>query len=376
MIKNVFLLFIILSMLTLCRHATSAQEDVKIVILSPRVGTLIDETERNSFQIFPQIRNFISAVVYTADGNYFIQFRLSDLDGKERDTIIIYSENLILMIAEKIDHYEEIKGGNYKIGQNPPTLVIAEGEPLRIQLPPHTKRRKTDQTQSTSDKAVFKFWYEPLPLAQTAIFEDQETYPKLGFGIGFALYSPDFSNLNNAFLAIENKYRDQGYSIGGSNTKLDITSLIYFHLQFQPFKHFSLFLQTASMDEESKKFSTTTVSLLYHVRPFQGSWFRPFAGVGIGKYTFEIVQLYGKNNRVSPITKDCYEYLDKITVGGGGTAYQIMAGVDIVIQNTIGISFYGSYVFAPKIKSSVQEYQKASPKLNGPSFGTRLSIYL
>jgi hypothetical protein len=90
-------------------NSVRAQDSDKVVILSPRVGTMINAYEREHFQLFPQINGFVRAVVYqTAQKNYYAKLELIGADGKTRDTTIQYSENSLLMLAERIDRFEDL----------------------------------------------------------------------------------------------------------------------------------------------------------------------------------------------------------------------------------------------------------------------------
>ena len=43
----------------------------EITILSPRVGTIIDIHENRFYRIFPKVRNFISAQIYSSNNNKY-----------------------------------------------------------------------------------------------------------------------------------------------------------------------------------------------------------------------------------------------------------------------------------------------------------------
>jgi len=68
--------------------AVIAQEEV--VILSPRVGTLIDIHENRFYRIFPKVRNFISAQVYSTS---FTGYKVNSCKSK-RERKDIRKENV------------------------------------------------------------------------------------------------------------------------------------------------------------------------------------------------------------------------------------------------------------------------------------------
>ena len=65
MIRVIFLFFIFLA---------SGYSQNEVVILSPRVGTIIDIHENRFYRIFPKVRKFYSAQIYsTSDLNYRVR---------------------------------------------------------------------------------------------------------------------------------------------------------------------------------------------------------------------------------------------------------------------------------------------------------------
>ena len=53
---------------------TSGYSTDEVVILSQRVGTIIDIHENRFYRIFPKVRNFYSAQIYsTSDYNYKVR---------------------------------------------------------------------------------------------------------------------------------------------------------------------------------------------------------------------------------------------------------------------------------------------------------------
>jgi multisubunit Na+/H+ antiporter MnhB subunit len=119
----------------------SAQDSDRVVILSPRVGSTIDSSEREYFQLFRQIKDFHSAVfLENPDSTYYAWIVLKDSNGNTRDTAVWYPKSYLLMVAEKINHFEELTEGRYQMGQNPATLQVFESKEAR-RLPVAAKPR-------------------------------------------------------------------------------------------------------------------------------------------------------------------------------------------------------------------------------------------
>ncbi len=109
-----------------------AQDSAKVVILSPRVGPVIDAAEREYFHLFQQIKDFHSAVMLeNPDSTYYAWIVLEEANGNTKDTAVWYSRSYLLMLTQQINHFEELTEGKYQMGQNPATLQVIESEEAR-----------------------------------------------------------------------------------------------------------------------------------------------------------------------------------------------------------------------------------------------------
>ena len=93
----------------------SQDAELKEIIISTRVGNVIDQEERERFELFQGVDSFQSAQAYRmSDGGIQIQIKFIDpATGNEE----IKKQNLsnfeIIRMQEIIDHYEEIQKGEY-----------------------------------------------------------------------------------------------------------------------------------------------------------------------------------------------------------------------------------------------------------------------
>ncbi|MDO8549761.1 MAG: hypothetical protein Q7S39_06385 [Ignavibacteria bacterium] len=102
-----------------------AQDSLNIVILSPKVGEVIDKDEREQYSIFKQYKDFSQVIFYKKTNNEFIaKFSITQPDGSEKDTLVRYSELVLFGLSEKIENWEKLKTGDYRMGQNPPKITI------------------------------------------------------------------------------------------------------------------------------------------------------------------------------------------------------------------------------------------------------------
>ena len=94
----------------------------KVVILSPRVGSVIDATERQQYELFPEVRDFDRAVfLQTPKKRYYAKIMFVGPDGARTDTTVQYSEDTLSVLAERIEHFEEIKQKTYQMGERRPS---------------------------------------------------------------------------------------------------------------------------------------------------------------------------------------------------------------------------------------------------------------
>lgn len=88
----------------------------KIVIVSPRVGKEIDLDERRRFGMFLSLSGFERAVFFqTPDSAYYASIELTGTDKSRADTCIEFSKGVMRQLAERIDHYEGLLAGTYKM---------------------------------------------------------------------------------------------------------------------------------------------------------------------------------------------------------------------------------------------------------------------
>jgi len=374
MCNKIFIFVFIFWGVGIAAFQSVAQHKRQIVILSSKVGTTIDKRERRQYDMFSQFDNFFSATFFrTPDNAYFASITLQNNNGKMIDTTVEYTEKLVLMIAEKVDHFEELKAGQYRMGDNTPSLNFMDYDAMNVQQADSSSRKR--QIGSSAPKVgVIPKWSDMLPFADSGNAGEQET--KMGFGAGITWYSLDLSGINKAFTAIEDKYRTQGYAIEHPNEDVDIPALISLSLQFRLHDNFGLLLETKNSNGHLNNFYESSVSVLYTYRLQGATGLRTFAGAGIGWYYFDIVRKYGPNNRISPISQyGTFTYLDKVTSRGSGWRFPFLGGIEFMFDPSVGISCYAGYSFAPPLDAIMADGQKTSVRSGITMFGARISIY-
>lgn len=87
---------------------SSQEEDQeKVIILSEKVGEIIDRQERDYYNLFPSVNGFISAVIISRkDGSFAAKIVRSE-GGKEKIDYQVLPKSHIRRLSTLIDYYEE-----------------------------------------------------------------------------------------------------------------------------------------------------------------------------------------------------------------------------------------------------------------------------
>jgi hypothetical protein len=129
-----------------------AQDSARVIILSPRVGATIDKTERNKFKLFQQFPTFESAIVLEGPGGaYYVRIDYENAAGRLRDSVVLYREQVLLMLAEKINHFEDLEAKNYVFGSDPSTLQSTDTV-VKVELPAGMASARASAPVSTTER--------------------------------------------------------------------------------------------------------------------------------------------------------------------------------------------------------------------------------
>lgn len=312
----------------------SADDSIGVVTLSPRVGAVIDVQEKVTFGLFSHIPRFIRAVFYINKDSAFYCIVTSQAGTATTDTIIPYGRYMLLMIAEKINHYEELKAGRYTMGSDPAKLEIVGGS--KIGHGPGMLQHKN--------------YNDVLPLAGfAAVGDNPDDFPCMSFGVGLSSYYPDFSGLNSAFNTIEDRYRSRRFAVPHISPGIDTHTLFSLLLGVHFSGKSSLLFEATSVDN-IKMLSAHYLYRFAQIRP----WFHLLAGGGIGQYHFS-----GRVPYNQPIDTN-YHYLDEINYKGGGIGYSLLVGMEIGSINNVRASIIAKNLYVPPIETTLSEGVKAT----------------
>ncbi|GEM_PF-2918648 len=361
----------------------------RIVVLSSRVGESIDSLVREDYHLFPTIEHFSFAEFYqTSDQSYYVRiffFRSNELT----DTIVSCSAQLVLMIAEKLNHYEDLMSGAYTMGTDPARLQYIE-DTLKV----NAKALQEDR-MLRADRVVIKdsgtiLEHRQLegrrsaavstsgdffPWSSNVPDEAVEHYPRLGFGFAYAAGSPNIAGLNQAFTLVEDRYRRQGYNIR-PHRQFAAGEIRWFSLKYMFSAAVAAALEAGSSTEDLDVRSAT-IAIIIHFDLFRSRFVKPYLAVGAGIYHLASFQSYGYGNRISPIdTSGRYQYLADIrSSDGGGGVFPLTVGVELIASGGPSLSLYATdfAMSARSISLSTGDHVELNPSYF--AIGARAMIY-
>jgi len=336
-----------------------AQDSLKIVILSPKVGEVIDKNESEQYSMFKQYKNFSKVIFYkTSNDEYYGKFSFTQPDGSEKDTLVKYSGLVLFGLAEKIENWEKLKSGDYKMGQNPPKLTIKNGDFITLQDLVLKQKEKKD---SLYKKELLNPFYKQYN------FIEIETYPKFFAGIGIGFNNQNFKELKNAFYILERRLEEEGYSFTHHYTdNFSVNPLLNFFFKVSLIRHLDILFEISNSLSETV-FRSAFVSLFSDYQIFNSTPFFVFAGAGVGSYYFKVEKKY------NIYLKDGGT-LESINAEGKKLATNISAGIKYELTKTLDLTLLGNYAFVPKITTIIETGDKISVDLKGFSGSLRFSV--
>jgi hypothetical protein len=259
----------------------------------------------------------------------------------------------------------------YKTRRKPATPAIFEPEKLTV------SEKKEGPVAVGSDL---------LPFATESDTVQLESFPKVGFGVGLSSYSPDIGRLGSIVMAVEQKYRNQGYSIQSRRLTFNTSGFLTYSLKILVSRPVALLFEASSSTAEEGKpgnvtFKAVSGSILYHAQFSSLPWLRPYVGVGVARYRVSLgnnTAIYGTENRISPVNSNgSYTYLSSITITGNKaqTGVSFSAGIELAAGRTVALNLFGTYARIPDVQAVATEGERATLKLSSFQLGARAMLY-
>ena len=323
------------------------------IIISKKVGEIVDSQEGEKYELFGKYQNFKSATFYrTAKGKYYAKIIYQTSDMNTKDTIIELSEKKIFNTALRIEFYKDISEGIHP--KNPKFSLDTLDNKYYVRI-------------SNVYKDVLPF-VEPnrklrIPNSST------------GLGISFSNVSLDMNSVKSFFEEAENSFRREGYDIPNNNLNFNVSTMYTLNLYIRIYETFGIEIETGKSISPDVEFWYSAGFMRYSFDLEQLPGIRPFVSAGIGKHSYYIEATYNK-----AVVDPSGAYLDRISSGGGKVGYFLKTGFEAWVPTDGGyfpicLNAFAIYSFIPEIESIDNGYT-TKVKLGGFRFGAGLRIYL
>jgi hypothetical protein len=113
--KNSKMLIIVTVLLTLSwlKLSLFAQDNLKVLTLSDRVGSEITREERDLFNLFQEYNDFYSAIIYEKDEKLCEVIISRKENETVSDTVVTISKRYFFRLQDFVNNYESFKAGEY-----------------------------------------------------------------------------------------------------------------------------------------------------------------------------------------------------------------------------------------------------------------------
>ncbi|MHB1050918.1 MAG: hypothetical protein ACYC09_12630 [Bacteroidota bacterium] len=212
------------------------------IIISDRVGITIDKNEREHFQIFLNAKGFLQAEFFKNNEEKFFTVVTRDENGSIVQDTVSYPSASLYRLAEKIDHFEDIKSMRYYSGEEPVLIRTEAGSSITLEIgqrvvvsktSPAENRQSAEIQTDFQDEADESVEFDPMNDR-----EKQGVRVAIAAGYAFSLGGQTLSNYTRRFftentrtmveyLDVKDEYftTGEGYRIG-LNVSLPVHSVI------------------------------------------------------------------------------------------------------------------------------------------------------
>jgi hypothetical protein len=356
--KIIFTVFIIL----LAGRLTYGQNN-KQVILSEKVGVTIEKEERTNFQLLPRIKGFFEGSFYLdTAGRYFAIIQIETEDKSKKDTTIYFTEKEIIRLSEQIQFFDNIMSGEYSLGKALPLI-------------------------KTKDNIVYIFFNENFEgISAYRKFPGLKQKPEnkdieVGFGFSMGNSNIDFSAVTDFVNAAENSLITEGFSIAKPDKTLSVSPVFIFNADINFYKGIGISTELGlrSMGDFSS-FKYFSVCLKYGFGFKNMKWLKPYLGIGVIAYAYEISFHYNAYDNTQT------RMLEEIRSDGGAKGATFNLGIEFSISKPeylprFTFNIFGKYNLMKEVSSiytaegNFNEGYKTTLKLSNNSFGAGFKIY-
>jgi hypothetical protein len=238
-------------------HA-SAQER-RLLVVSPKVGAVIDSTARRTYNLFPGMKNFYSASFYqTPDSSIYLLFKRRSGTTVLPDSTRMSSFFTLNQVAEWIEHFDEIAKGTHQLGSSQPPIFYEDGTRFRPPTP-QPKKEVTTVGKRTTDN---------LPLAPNTGGLARPLFNAVHLDFAFGLAFNDLSELGPL-------------GAGTDNTGIPFT--LYVEVPIYDDPGISLM---GGWGASVTQHGLSSFAVFVIARPFPAHSLTPFFGIGFGQSSY------------------------------------------------------------------------------------------
>jgi len=332
--------FLFLALLSLqTSHGGSLLDSCRVIILSDSLGEALSAADCERYGLFTMIKGFNRAVVVALpDSSCAVLFSFGD-GSSARDSLVRFSWSAVFAMAEKVQHFRELKAGEYVMGSRPVHLRY-ESQRLPGQRefvltrsanasPPVLSWEANDRWEPDSLELMWPAHIvaraeDSLPLARAPGLDLPPRYPMLALGIGFRTNALNLSGLKNGPI--------------GSPT-LSLSPLVNIVPELLVSREIGVQFDWAYTTGECL---TAGAVLVLYAHPFQAPGLRPYVGIG-ATWTYIHTGL--------PATGDPAVYFKAVTGGVRGGA-----GMEIGDGKWLSIVLDVSYDLMAEKTATFQDY--------------------
>lgn len=343
-------------LLVVAGPALAAQDSIRTVILSDRVGGYIDPAERERFGLFPTVRGFRGArVLLIRDSALVVAFDILGEDGSVARVVKPYSAQILLLMAEKIEHFEMLQTGRYAMGSEPISLSRITGGVAQLKRALTATAKAAPELRprpDPGDPGIDERGSE-VPIGQAGDAELPQTFPQFGITAGIAEDGLDDEGVADLLDQVEDSYRRAGYPLSRYIFSRDRSPIYYFGatLMFSPALGVSIGYTRSSTGIIDLRGACITARFSPSIPGVD--FIRPFveAGVQRSRYIVDFLPRYGV--RISPVDSvGRYKVLDAVKVSGSARITEGVLGGGIEFGHVEG--------FFPGIAAFVRYYSGRS----------------
>lgn len=370
-------LLIILILVTLT--TALGQDSTKIILLSERIGPIVDVEERNYYEILPNFKeNFMSAIYYLSeDSLFYCKIRLR-VENTDQDSIIILNYNSTRNTAFRVQIKESKYSGKASLNPDDIQLRYANDELVENtgkMLEENVLENGKYITQTNKEKTKWNIPLQKLlPIKRSGDnFSDLiESKNKVGISVGIIFRSLISDRLNDIFNLLEENIPEQGYFIPKSSLSFNSNPIFRFSTFFIITNNYLLEFEYLFNGQKNEKeyFNYQAFSLMFGYLVPINSTLSSYVTLAYSSLEFNAFNKY--NIEVD----DRQGVLEYIRLNGIASGIKLSCGLKYNFSSKMGIDFRVGYNFFPSLEIDAAGYdlynKPVSVNINGLEIGLNL----